>query len=56
MAHDPIRQALDAGETLSNVWIMLGSGLSLEIAAHAGWDTVPLTCNMARAVLTRWWP
>ncbi len=42
MAHDPIRTALDAGKTLSNVWIMLGSGLSLEIAAHAGWDTVTI--------------
>ena len=38
MADDPIRQALNAGKTLSNVWIMLGSGLVLEIAAHAGWD------------------
>ncbi len=42
MIHDPIRQALDAGKTLSNVWIMLGSSLVLEIAAHAGWDTVTI--------------
>jgi len=42
MAQDPIRQALDAGKTLSNVWIMLGSGLVLEIAADAGWDTATI--------------
>jgi len=42
MIDDPIRSALDAGKTLSNVWIMLGSSLSLEIAAHAGWDTVTI--------------
>lgn len=42
MVDDPIRRALDAGKTLSNVWITLGSGLILELAAHAGWDTVTI--------------
>ncbi len=42
MQADPIRNALKSGRAVSNVWMMLGSGLALELAAKAGWDTVTI--------------
>lgn len=42
MYADPIRSALDAGKTVSNAWILLGTGLGLELVASTGWDTVTI--------------